>query len=274
MSEKDFSELTLEKWSNRFFDANPGLWDKVEPAWAWLRFVEISAFVAERVRTEEYAKMITGLGKALGWLLCFVKAFGKEHPKKRFRLFSDNLSEMFWRKYPGTCYRCAHELAHEKILGTDYLPCVCLAVPVVPEDRKAFRESYLEKAREKPRPSTLDEWANMIKVIYGPNHRQLSLSAVALHFLEEVGEVAEDLRKLRELGPKPDEQIKRKRVMKLQEEIADVFSWILGLLNKLDQSFEKSREYYDPSGEVGLPPLKASTIARDTLNKWRGEVVP
>lgn len=91
---------------------------------------------------------------------------------------------------------------------------------------------------------------------------------------KRVGEVAENLRNLRQPGPRPDEKSKRERIMKLQDEIADVFSWILGLLNKLDQSFEKSREYYDPLLEVGLPALKASSIVADALSKWKREAVP
>lgn len=273
---KNPDELTLQEWSNEFFGANPGSWDDLDSAQAWLRFVEIAGFIAERVRTEEYAEMVAGLGKALGWLCSFVKVYTAKHLKERFPLFSESLAEMIWRKYPGTCYRCTHELDHDDVLDTTrYLACICLAVPEVPEHKKALRQHYLETARaNKPRPSGLDEWANMIKDVYGPNHRQLSLSAIALHFLEEVGEVAENLRKLRQLGPKPDEERKREGIMKLQEEIADVFSWILGLLNKLDQIFEKSREYYDPSLAVGLPALKASTVAADALNRWKSEVVP
>jgi len=272
---KDPAQLTLEEWCSEFFDANPGSWDKLDSAEAWLRFVEIAAFIAEQVRTEEYAKMVVGLGRALGWLCSFVKVYSEKHRKERFPSFMESLSEMMWKKYPGTCYRCTHELRHDDIVGPRYLPCVCLAVPQVPEDKRPLRELHLKTAREKkPRPSYLDQWANMIKDIYGPNHRQLSLSAIALHFLEEVGEVAEDLRKLRELRPRPSEKSKRERIMKFQDEIADVFSWILGLLNKLDQGFEKSREYYDPLLEVGLPALKASSIAADALSKWQREAVP
>lgn len=272
---KNPTELTLEEWSNEFIGANPGSWDDLDSAQAWLRFVEIAAFIAEQVRTEEYAEMVAGLGRALGWLCSFVKVYSEKHPKEWFPLFAESLSEMVWKKYPGTCYRCTHELSHDDIVDTKYLPCVCLAVPQVPDDKKPLREFHLKTARaEKPRPSGLDQWANMIKDVYGPNHRQLSLSAITLHFLEEVGEVAESLRKLRELGAKPDEEGKRERIVKLQNEVADVFSWILGLLNKLDQAFEKSREYYDPLLAVSLPALKASTVATDALSRWKSEVVP
>jgi len=272
---KEPAELTLEEWCSEFYDANPRLWDDLDSARAWLRFVEIAAFIAERVRTEEYAEMVVGLGRAMGWLFSFVKVYTEKHPKECSPLFSESLSEMTWKKYPGTCYRCTHELRHDDIVNTRYLPCICLAVPEVSEDKKRLREFHLETARaRKPRASGLDQWANMIKDIYGPNHRQLSLSSIALHFLEEVGEVAETIRNLRQLGPSPDEKSKREKIMKLQDEIADVFSWILGLLNKLDQSFEKSRDYYDPLLEVGLPALKASSIAADALSKWKREAVP
>lgn len=271
---KNPAELTLEEWSNEFFGANPGSWDDLDSAQAWLRFVEIAASIAEGVRTEEYAETVIELGKAFGWLCSFVKVYSRKHPKESFSLFLDDLSEMVWRKYPGTCYRCTHELDYNKIIGTDYLACVCLAVPKVPEDKIQLREFHLKEARKKPRPSTLDDWANMIKKIYGPNHYQLSLPAIALHFLEEVGEVAKALRELHELCAKPDAKLMGERIMKLQDEIADVFSWILGLLNKLDQAFAKSREYYDPSGELGLRAVKASTVAADALNRWGSEVVP
>jgi len=274
MLKRNFKRLTLDEWADEFIKANKGRWRGIDSANAWLRFVETATVsIAQSVRMGEHNDLIEQLGDAFGWLCCFVKRFSKEQHNEFFK-FSDPLPKMVWRKFPGMCYRCAHKFTEEEVGQKSYSACVCLATPSASSKEKKTREGRLESARRnKLRPSTIDDWANMIKEIYGPNHRQLSLSAICLHFLEECGEVAQGLRDLRKCK---STAARSKEISKLQDEIADVFSWIFGLLNKLDQILEKSRDYYEPLVKIKLPVINASTVAAKALEEWKGKgkVIP
>jgi NTP pyrophosphatase (non-canonical NTP hydrolase) len=114
----------------------------------------------------------------------------------------------------------------------------------------------------------------MTKAIYGPNHRELSLAAICLHFLEEVGEVAKCLRNLRETDPLASQRERRRRIRELEDEIADVFSWNMGILNKLDQVLEASREYYAKANRLRLPSIVASDVAYGALGNWYARSLP
>jgi NTP pyrophosphatase (non-canonical NTP hydrolase) len=267
--------LNLDEWVEMFARVKIGSWEDLDSASVWLRFVEnATTSIAELVRREQHHELIKSLGYAFGWLCCFVKFYSKKHPKESFQFISP-LSEMTWRKYPGVCYRCTHKFTKEEIGKKDYLACVCLATPQISVREKSLREKYLKSVRKtKHMPSTLDEWARMIRAIYGPNHRELGLSAICLHFLEEVGEVAKGLRALRELGPLEDMKKRRAKIIELEEEIADVFSWILGLLNKLDQILENSREYYKTIVSANLPVIEVSAVAANAMENWKGQAIP
>lgn len=274
MLKKELERKSLDEWVDEFARANLGLWKDLDSASAWLRFVEhATTSIAELVRTEKHNELIEALGFAFGWLYCFIKFYSESRPKEHFRFLSP-LSEMIWRKYPGVCYRCTHKFTKEELVKKDYLACVCLATPEPSDEEKQIRKECLELTRKnKHKPATIDEWADMIKAIYGPNHHELSLSAICLHFLEEVGEVAKGLRMLRKLTPIVETDV-RQKIVELEDEIADVFSWILGLLNKLDQILEKSREYYKSSAGVELSAIKASIVAINALQKWGEQTIP
>ncbi len=242
MSDQDFKNWSLDEWIKKF-DCSEEIFQNLDPANNWLFFVEIASRIAEYVRDEKYNDLITELGKAFRWLCCFVKFYSSSDPKKAFQ-FENSLSDMIWYKYPGVCYYCTHKFNIKEIEGEEFLRCVCLAITKPDEPEQEIRSINLKTARNRKlgkKPKNIDEWANMIKEIYGPNHQHLSLSSICLHFLEEVGEVSENIRNLQNITIEAE---KRKEIKELQEEIADCLSWILGLLNKLDQFLEKSRVYY------------------------------
>lgn len=242
MSDQGFKNWTLDEWGYKF-DCSEEIFQNLDPANNWLFFVEIAARIAEYVRDERYNDLITELGKAFRRLCCFVKFYSNSDSKKAIQ-FENTLSDMFWYKYPGVCYHCTHKFNIKEIEREEFLRCVCLAITKPDKAEQEIRSKHLKTARNRKsgkKPKNVDEWANMIKEIYGPNHQHLSLSSICLHFLEEVGEVSENIRNLKNITLEAE---RRKEIKKLQKEIADCLSWILGLLNKLDQFLEKSRIYY------------------------------
>ena len=266
--------LTLDEWADRFATLNPGSWEGLGSARAWLRFVEQAAAIAEDVRLDSYSDLIRRLGEGFGWLCCFARFYSQQQPQEAFQ-FQSSLSDMVWRKYPGVCYRCTHDFTTEQVESEGYLACRCLSIPNVSEGEKAVRAARLEVARtRKLRPNSPDNWAKMIGAVYGPNHRQLSLSALCLHFFEEVGEVAEGLRDLEAIGPMADSAERRGKIHALEDEIADVFSWIFGMLNKVEQILLQGQGYYRTAARLELPRIETTDLLARTLDQWEAKEVP
>lgn len=271
MIQRKYKNFALNKWVDEFANENSGNWQDIDSANAWLRLVERSSDIAELVRTEDHNELIDALGYTFGWLCCFVKYYSIHKPGESLK-FSSSLSDMMWRKYPGVCYYCTHKFGEGDLAKEGYNACVCLAIHKVTKGEKDIRKRRLQFARRnKRKPITFDQWQKMIKVIYGPNHKHLSLSAICLHFIEEIGEVAESLRNLRVPYSASEH---KKKILSLENEIADVFSWILGLLNKLDQILEKSRRYYRSKVKGVLLPIEASEVAFKALKNWRKKNIP
>ena len=93
------------------------------------------------------------------------------------------------------------------------------------------------------RPNNVDGWAELLERIYGNNHCRQSISDIALHFLEEVGEVTRALRRLSEYPERkehgqinvyPSEELDELQV-NFYEEIADTLSWIFSLVSKISK---------------------------------------
>jgi NTP pyrophosphatase (non-canonical NTP hydrolase) len=276
MPSRTYRTYSLEVWCSKFAKANAGSWDDVDSTVAWLRFVETATTrIAEFVRREAHSELIDELGSAFGWLCCFVERYQQKHPQEAFRI-TKPLSDVIWHKYPGVCYRCTHKFPSDQIASKGFLACVCLATPAVSQREKNSAARKLAIARKKKAPpTTLEGWAAMTSAIYGPNHRELSLAAICLHFLEEVGEVAKCLRQLREADPLVVTHHERKALIQdLEDEIADVFSWNMGVLNKLDQVLDSSREYYASANHIKLPSIVAPDVAYEALRHWRGRSIP
>ena len=248
----------LDKWVDVFYREARKRLEGRSPSDVWLRFVENAGVrIAEFIRKEEHAKAIESVGEAFGWLCCIIGYWSKQRSREGFKILN-KLSDIVWHKYPGMCYACADEILEPEVRKEDYyVPCRCLGMRGKTRD-KAKAEQNLNLARKKKeKPITLDNWARMIQKIYENAHYELPISSICLHFLEEVGEVAGALIELEDI-----KEASNKRIRKLEDEIADVFSWIFGLINKIDQTFSTARDYYKDR-QIELPPLKASeTVAR------------
>ena len=254
-------KLLLDEWAEIFYKKGRKQLKEFSPSDVWLRFVENAGTrIAEFIRDEEYMKSVESLGEAFGWLCCFVKKFSE-----RYEILS--LSKIVWDKYPGMCYACADKIPENEVVKEDYVSCICLGMKGKPTNKQKSERRLEDARKKKKKPESLDDWAGMIKSIYKEAHSILPISAICLHFIEEVGEVTRELYGYDELEKHEatEEELKEK-IKKLEREIADAFSWIFGLINKIDQLFEKARSYYEK--KVKLHPLKASEIAIETLKTF------
>jgi hypothetical protein len=142
------------------------------------------------------------------------------------------------------------------------VPCTCLSDVNKVEKRHDMEDAVNDmkndlrlefaneiKANMKDKILSLVDFENMFEGIFRNNYQLLSVQNIAFHLLEEVGEVSGALvncyvYKTEELSKDIREINLRKS--KLEEEVADVFSWLFALLLKIRNIyFEDSQEYLD-----------------------------
>ena len=111
-----------------------------------------------------------------------------------------------------------------------------------------LRIKYASLTRKTIKRKSIKELATMFESIFINSYHVFSVQTIAFHLLEEVGEVTQALKDRYTYDNKrepftPELQIKRK--LKLEEEIADVFSWIFALMLKLRYVYyQDAQEYF------------------------------
>lgn len=155
----------------------------------WLHLTEEAGEVAKDMRKERFDDLNRDLPDIFAWLCTFANKT------------SIRLEDAIWDKFPGVCPYCLRE-EH----------CVCIA-----EGRDAYDKTRIEDYRQNisKKPATFLEWSEMFRRIYGNVNTILSHASIGFHLMEEIGEVARDLRK---------DDHKSYRI-----EIADVFAWMLAI---------------------------------------------
>lgn len=213
---------TLDQWQEGFRVGATSTYRWYGPADVWVRFTEHAGGIARLIRrflpkspAELFGAVVEdkALPSALAWLfiLCVRLDF--------------SLSRITWEKFPGVCPYClsAPEIRDLSKPGpTVEVPAPSLGISwrllrrcdcaTAQRQYRSDRVSPLRPRRE-CLPETLDEWQAMFEALYGQLHSGDKSPLLAFHFIEEMGEVATELR--------------RHNVDLCKEELADVFSWIL-----------------------------------------------
>ena len=109
----------------------------------------------------------------------------------------------------------------------------------------------------------------MFNNIYGHVHSGLPVEVIALHFIEEVGEVANSIRLISGGSRERDED----SILVLEWEIADVFSWICNLTLRVGHHFDLLRWYAErliPDVILGRDPAKDISLSSVLWNIYAG----
>lgn len=198
----------------------------------WLQVVEEASNVAEAVRELNYVDVVSHLANTFCWI-CGLVAKCRRETSSSFH-FTDDFSSIVWRKYPAKCPLC------------DANPCQCLIKKREIDQRKPEEKMQIyERIRKKAQRSIddrikhLDRLVNMFEDIFGPSYFVMPIEEITFHFTEEVGEVAEQIRELGALEKSTikgnDRGCEKLRIIReFQKELADVFSWMCGILIKLN----------------------------------------
>jgi NTP pyrophosphatase (non-canonical NTP hydrolase) len=249
-------------------DFKRSLWD------VWMHTNHHAAAIAEEVRKGGAEKLLTETADCTMWLFTMVKKLqgqiGIPKPPSDSRQESlirtaSTYSDMLWSKFPGICPLCywrrvGGDRDRERQSSLDD-PCDCLPYDVEKPDpmqkrqhATALRAFSREHAATKP--SGVDEWQRMFARIFAANLRRLDPSQIVLHLLEEMGEVSDAL--ARTYSYKDTDFVAGEplwRQIWLEEQLADVSSWLFALVEKLDSTRDapderarRLRHWADSSG--------------------------
>lgn len=186
---------TVNEWQEMFVMIYGDANSVLDPTEIWLHLVEELGEVATDLRKENRDKLRKDLPDVFAWLCGFAERTGFK------------VEDVAWDKYPGVCPYCKKERL-----------CVCIGGTYQSYDRDRISAYRRQNHR---RPVSLADWEKMFHRIYGNVNTIVMTSAIGFHLMEEVGEVAKALRSPNHIG--------------LDEEIADVFAWIIALSMKNKQ---------------------------------------
>lgn len=232
------------------------------PLHIWMEVVGTAARVCEGVRKLEWDIVIDELAALIMWWFAFIgRANDLDKGSGDFVLFRipDKAEDILWRNYPGCCPVCVatsiqnnpnHSIEQVLVNTT----CTCLITKQSVEERAqdikqltARLVKETSQLRFEDKPVTLFDFAEMFAELYQANIYLLSPEEIAFHLLEEVGEVSDaivdaTIHRQSTIRPRPknenlEEFIKeaKEKMEHIEKELADVFSWSIGLLEKSKQ---------------------------------------
>jgi NTP pyrophosphatase (non-canonical NTP hydrolase) len=244
--------------------------DKKRSIWdIWLHTVNHAAAIGEEARKykpgEELLQEIADFSM---WLFTFVgkseSTFGSVAGRQRIEESTVRtqmtFSDIIWNKYPGVCPLCFGRRVDQGISASDTKlmePCECLIHPIetryqemTPEERERVDRLRTKRLRQyatehiSDKPSSVDGWQQMFRHIYEPNLRHLRLTDIAFHLLEEVGEVSNAMLRTYTYDKEKFQAGEPAwRQIALENEIADVSSWLFTLINHLELMPEIARAF-------------------------------
>lgn len=275
ISQKEYGKASLEDYQREIFDVWPQLANR--PALhTWARVVKHGTAACEGMRRSDWPVVLEEIAKTIVWWLAFIKKVNFLSQASAEDGYDDDFAfalpisatEIVWRKYPGVC-PVEFGLASRSIqdFSWDDRPgkiCMCLArkkdVEERSTDEKLRAKETLRVFAQNQRshcPKEIDALENMFRDIFAGPIYQLSIQELFFHLIEEVGEVSEALANATasESLASPHfrkRQLVNERKRKLQsiaEELADVFSWSVGIIAKVHALLVSFEKYLDARHE-------------------------
>jgi hypothetical protein len=243
----DYVDVISEVYGRQ--DGNRSLWD------VWGHALHHGAAIAERLRRKApAAELMREIADFSLWLFTLVHKVGGEvgqpnggaaetavEPSIRV---SSGCSEMVWHKYPGLCPVCFRRRNEDRTISqpseTLRQPCDCMLYRNFSLSKDAWRDNiiglrgYSETIRD-GKPASIDQWQTMFLEVFEANLRALPICEIVLHLMEELGETADAM--VRMYSYKTDtfvQGVPRIRQLRLEAEIADIFSWLFAVVGKID----------------------------------------
>lgn len=233
----------------------------------WLRVLKHATAACEGVRKSDWDIALEEVGTTIVWWLAFIAKLNelRSSDDDGESIFAIPLSpsEIVWNKYPTVCpiefglgTRDGREPAWSQRPGTQ---CTCLARKEEVENRpkaekqRARRLLWSFAARNQSRqPGSIADLDEMLRRIFAGPTYALSASEIALHLMEEVGEVSQALAEAtiskavtrENMDDKEFRRERKNKILGIAEELADVFSWAVTLVDKIRLGLSSFDKYF------------------------------
>lgn len=219
----------------------------------WMHANHHASAIGEELRKGNSGReLLTEIADFVIWLFTAMNKFrgeigvanSPESDQESLIRIAHGYSDLLWNKYPGMCPVCywrrtKGDRSREKKPGFSE-PCDCLLHDVEARNQtqkrhytKALRAFSKDQRRNKPQG--IDQWQDMFGRIFAANLRHLTLTNIAFHLLEEIGEVSDAIVRMYTyseqdfvLGEPSWRQVW------LEDELADVSSLLFALVEKLE----------------------------------------
>ena len=268
-------------------DAYRSIWD------VWCHTLHHGAAVAERIRKgAPPEKLFVEIADLAVWLFTTVqRLYGRpgkrktpsETPVETLIRTRSKCSDALWHRYPGVCHLCYARRTRKHSVAEIFAPCDCQSQEpdhrdkeTKRADQKALRDFSNRMRKKKPR--SIDDWQTMFGTIFARNIEVLSTVEIGFHLLEELGEASDAM--IRMYSYSKGNFVRREpnwRQARLEDQIADVFSWLFSLVEKLNaaerfvqegQTGSKSSNQRE-SGHITLSGIVWSRYGRDRNGGFR-----
>jgi len=255
------TEITIDEFVDIFLNIYGEIDQKRSIEQLWLQVVEESASIAEAVREIEYTNLTMHIADMFCWFCGFINKL-KTEKRKEFRI-DDPLSLIIWNKFPNKCPFCQTH------------PCQCLLKREeiqgrTSEEKNRIYENVAKQAEatKNYRIKELNKLCDMFRCIFRPSYYVMPLEEITFHFMEEIGEVSEHIRKLTSLslGKKKGQNELLKVKKDFKKEIADVFSWLCAIVIKLNYLLESNQKILDEFNYLDSQKIEISFI--DIVKKY------
>lgn len=253
MQVDQFVDAIHRIYSNK--DEKRSIWD------VWMHANHHASAIGEEVRKGISGRgLLTEIADFSMWLFTAVNKFrgeigvlkkGESEQESIIRI-GYSFSDLIWNKYPGLCPVCYWRRTEgdrngENGPGFSY-PCDCLLYDVERRNQNQKRQHTkalraFSKDESPKKPGGIDQWQDMFARIFSANLQHLTLPSIAFHLLEEMGEVSDAM--VRMYTYREEDFVDGEpswRQIWLEDELADVSSWLFTLVEKLDTVRQTANE--------------------------------
>ena len=265
--------------------------DKYRSIWdIWAHTLHHAAGIAEAIRkSAPPAKLFKEIADCTLWLLTAIhrlsrritKPDGQDSgPPETLIRIQSGCSDLVWHRYPAVCHACYQrrtEGSREKENATTFVPCDCSTQhsdASYTKDMKDLKRRVLASLRELSeerldrKPKSIDEWQKMFGELFCSDIDRLSLADLVLHLMEELGEASDAMiRTYSYRGEGKDKDFvrgePRQRQLRLEAQLADVFSRLFAIVEKINRVASTDREFQSElfkNSSLALDPIRLSAI--------------
>lgn len=251
---KNYKNATPKDWQTAFHKLYGHIDDRRSIDSIWRHAMVNASRFSSDIRKHNFGYAFNHLAHLMNWLLTTVERCqnSKKLDKNETFFIQKSISEIIWEKYSNKCPYCRTK------------PCSCSSSGRVDKTKVSLQRKDAAKIKDGPR--TLDEWGMMFDELYGNTHAIATIEELSFHLVEETGEVASEIIRITEIINGQDAEKKKEEFL---AELADVFSWICSIVNKINHIyFEPAARHFEQRQGASKGVIDVETLSQILWNTY------